>query len=87
MVIGQALPYGVGDVVRLVATLDESRQHLIGETGTVVAVQPGNRFVMAAVTFGVNDRRWTMVYEVDELELVERYGHGVKFLGRKQQAD
>ena len=41
MVIGQALPYGVGDVVRLVATLDESRQHLIGETGTVVAVQPG----------------------------------------------
>ncbi len=87
MVIGQALPYGVGDVVRLVATLDESRQHLIGEIGTVVAVQPGNRFVMAAVTFGDSDRRWTMVYEVDELELVERYGHGVKFLGRKRQTD
>ncbi|HAF69108.1 MAG TPA: hypothetical protein DCX77_10245 [Acidimicrobiaceae bacterium] len=87
MVIGQALPYGVGDVVRLVATLDESRQHLIGETGTVVAVQPGNRFVMAAVTFQGSDRRWTMVYDVDELELVERYGHGVKFLGRKKQAD
>ncbi|MBM44984.1 MAG: hypothetical protein CL458_01885 [Acidimicrobiaceae bacterium] len=87
MVIGQALPYGVGDVVRLAATLDESRQHLVGEIGTVVAVQPGNRFVMAAVTFGDSDRRWTMVYEVDELELVERYGHGVKFLGRKRQTD
>ena len=84
MVIGQALPYGVGDVVRLAATMDESRKHLIGQTGTVVAVQPGNRFVMAAVTFEDSERRWTMVYEVDELELVERYGHGVKFLGRKK---
>jgi len=25
-----------------------------------------------------------MVYEVDQLELVERYGHGVNFLGRRQ---
>ena len=84
MVIGQALPYGVGDVVRLTATSDDSRQHLIGQTGTVVAIQPGNRFVMAAVKFEDSERRWTMVYEVDELELVERYGHGVKFLGRKE---
>jgi hypothetical protein len=83
MVIGQSLPFGVGDVVRLTATSDESRQHLVGETGTVVAIQPGNRFVMAAVKFEGNDRRWTMVYEVDELELIERYGHGVKFLGRR----
>ena len=40
MVIGQALPYGVGDTVRLVDTSDESRRHLIGQQGTVVAVQP-----------------------------------------------
>ena len=84
MVIGQALPYGVGDVVRLTATSDDSRQHLIGHTGTVVAIQPGNRFVMAAVKFEDSERRWTMVYDVDELELGERYGHGVKFLGRKE---
>jgi len=84
MVIGQALPYGVGDVVRLTATSDDSRQHLIGQTGTVVAIQPGNRFVMAAVKFDESERRWTMVYDVDELELVERYRHGVKFLGRKE---
>ena len=84
MVIGQALPYGVRDVVRLTATSDDSRQHLIGQTGTVVAIQPGNRFVMAAVKFEDSERRWTMVYDVDELELVERYGHGVKFLGRKE---
>ena len=84
MVIGQALPYGVGDVVRLTATSDDSRQHLIGQTGTVVAIQPGNRFVMAAVKFEDSERRWTMVYDGDELELVERYGHGVKFLGRKE---
>ena len=84
MVIGQALPYGVGDVVRLTATSDDSRQHLIGQTGTVDAIQPGNRFVMAAVKFEDSERRWTMVYDVDELELVERYGHGVKFLGRKE---
>ena len=56
MVIGQALPYGVGDTVRLVDTSDESRRHLIGQQGTVVAVQPGNRFVMAAVKFEENDR-------------------------------
>ena len=87
MVIGQALPYGVGDVVRLAATSDDSRQHLIGQTGTVVAIQPGNRFVMAAVKFEESERRWTMVYDVDELELVERYGHGVKFLGRKEQTE
>ena len=85
MVIGQALPYGVGDVVRLAATSDDSRQHLIGQTGTVVAIQPGNRFVMAAVKFEDSERRWTMVYDVDQLELIERYGHGVKFLGRKEQ--
>ena len=84
MVIGQALPYGVGDVVRLTATSDDSRQHLIGQTGTVVAIQPGNGFVMAAVKFEDSERRWTMVYDVDELELIERYGHGVKFLGRKE---
>jgi hypothetical protein len=24
-----------------------------------------------------------MVYGVDELKLIDRYGHGVKFLGRK----
>ena len=84
MVIGQALPYGVGDVVRLTETSDDSRQHLIGQTGTVVAIQPGNRFVMAAVKFEDSERRWTMVYDVDELELIERYGHGVKFLGRKE---
>lgn len=87
MVIGQALPYGVGDVVRLTATLDDSRQHLIGQTGTVVAIQPGNRFVMAAVKFEDSERRWTMVYDVDELALVERYGHGVNFLGRKEQTE
>jgi len=83
MVIGQSLPFGVGDVVRLAATSDESRQHLVGEVGTVVAIQPGNRFVMAAVKFDSNDRRWTMVYGVDELELIERYGHGVTFLDRR----
>ena len=87
MVIGQALPYGVGDTVRLVDTSDESRRHLIGQQGSVVAVQPGNRFVKAAVKFDDSDRRWTMVYEVDQLDLVERYGHGVKFLGRRQQSD
>jgi hypothetical protein len=87
MVIGQALPYGVGDVVRLTATSDDSRQHLVGQTGTVVAIQPGNRFVMAAVKFEDSERRWTMVYNVDELELVERYGHGVNFLGRKEQTE
>ena len=86
MVIGQALPFGVGDVVRLSATSDESRIHLVGKRGTVVAVQPGNRFVMAAVKFDDSDKRWTMVYKVDELELVERYGHGVKFLGRKDRS-
>jgi len=42
---------------------------------------------MAAVKFEESERRWTMVYDVDELELVERYGHGVKFLGRKEQAE
>ncbi len=87
MVIGQALPYGVGDVVRLTGTSDESRQHLVGRQGTVVAIQPGNRFVMAAVKFEDSERRWTMVYEVDELELVERYGHGVSFLGRRPRND
>ena len=84
MVIGQALPFGVGDIVRLTATSDESRRHLEGQTGTVVAVQPGNRFVMAAVKFEDSDRRWTMVYDVDELELLERYGYGVKFPGPRQ---
>ncbi len=83
MVIGQSLPFGVGDVVRLTATSDESRQHLVDQTGTVVAVQPGNRFVMAAVKFEDDERRWTMVYDVDELELIERYGHGVRFSGRR----
>jgi hypothetical protein len=83
MVIGQSLPFGVRDVVRLTATSDESRQHLVGEAGTVVAIQPGNRFVMAAVKFESSDRRWTMVYGVDELELIERYGHGVKFLDHR----
>ena len=52
----------------------------------MVAVQPGNRFVMAAVKFDDSDKRWTMVYKVDELELVERYGHGVQFLGRKDRS-
>ena len=83
MVIGQSLPFGVGDVVRLAATSDESRQHLVDQTGTVVAVQPGNRFVMAAVKFEDDERLWTIVYDVDELELIERYGHGVRFSGRR----
>ena len=83
MVIGASLPFGVGDVITLTATEDESRKHLVGETGTVVAVQPGNRYVMAAVKFESSERRWTMVYGVDELKLIDRYGHGIKFLGRK----
>ncbi|MEE3255817.1 MAG: hypothetical protein VX222_00910, partial [Actinomycetota bacterium] len=76
-----------GYVVLITWSSDESRQHLVGRQGTVVAIQPGNRFVMAAVKFEESERRWTMVYEVDELELVERYGHGISFLGRRQRND
>ena len=43
----------------------------------------GFGFVLVAVYFVGIDRRWSLVYEVDEVEVIERYGHGVKFLGRR----
>ncbi|HCB34200.1 MAG TPA: hypothetical protein DEP66_04850 [Acidimicrobiaceae bacterium] len=77
MVVGLSLPFGVGDVVRLTATADDGRRPLVGETGTVVAVQPGSRFVLASVDFDADARSVTLVHGVDEVELVERYAHPV----------
>ena len=77
MVVGLALPFGVGDVVRLSATGDERRDELVGRCGTVIAVRPGDRRVMAIVAFDEGPPQTTLVYGTDEVELVERYRHGV----------
>ena len=82
MVVGLSLPFGVGDVVRLAATTNDERQPLVGEQGTVVAVRPGDRLVMATVKFAPADqpdesgREVTLIYGEDELELVRRFTHG-----------
>lgn len=78
MVVGLALPFGVGDVLRLASTTDERRIELIGRNGTVIAVQPGDRRVMAIVAFDEGPAQTVLVYGTDEAELVERYRHGVR---------
>lgn len=75
MVVGFALPFGVGDTVRLVSTANADRERLVGHTGRVVAVQPGSRRVLAEVDFDDEDRSVALVRGVDELELIERYRH------------
>jgi len=77
VVVGLSLPFGVGDVVRLAATSDERRTSLIGQTATVVGVRPGDRRVMAIVTFENDTAEIVLVYGIDEAEIVERYRHGV----------
>ncbi len=77
MVVGLSLPFGVGDVVRLAETSDERRACMVGWTGTVVGVRPGDRRVMAIVAFDGGPPQTVLVYGVDEAELVERYRHGV----------
>ena len=77
MVVGLALPFGVGDIVRLSATEDERRDVLVGCCGTVIAVRPGDRRVMAIVEFEEGPPQTTLVYGTDDVELVERYRHGV----------
>ncbi len=76
MVVGLSLPFGVGDVVRLTASSNDQRQELVGEQGTVMAVRPGDRLVMATVKFSGDDREVTLIYGEDELELVQRFTHG-----------
>lgn len=77
MVVGLSLPFGVGDIVRLTDTTDERRTPLVGTTGTVVGVRPGDRRVMAIVAFDEGPRETVLVYGIDEAETVERYRHGV----------
>ena len=77
MVVGLSLPFGVGDIVRLASTSDERRSELVGQTGTVVAVRPGDRRVMAIVAFEGAAPETVLVYGLDEAEIVERYRHGV----------
>lgn len=77
MVVGLSLPFGVGDVVRLAGTSDERRASLVGTTGTVVAVRPGDRRVMAIVAFDGGSTQSVLVYGIDKAEVVERYRHGV----------
>ena len=77
MVVGLSLPFGVGDIVRLESTSDERRSSLVGMTGTVVGVRPGDRRVMAIVDFDDGPDETVLVYGVDEAEVVERYRHGV----------
>lgn len=77
MVVGLSLPFGVGDIVRLASTSDERRSELVGRTGTVVAVRPGDRRVMATVAFDDAPPETVLVYGIDEAEVVERYRHGV----------
>ncbi len=75
MVVGLSLPFGVGDVVRLKASTNDVRQELVGELGTVIAVRPGDRLVMAMVKFDAVDHDVTFIHGEDELELVQRYTH------------
>ncbi|WP_419931983.1 hypothetical protein [Candidatus Poriferisodalis sp.] len=77
MVVGLSLPFGVGDLVRLTGTSDERRASLVGTTGTVVGVRPGDRRVMAIVAFDEGPSETVLVYGMDEAEVVERYRHGV----------
>lgn len=77
MVVGLSLPFGVGDIIRLTGSSDERRASLVGTTGTVVGVRPGDRRVMALVTFADGPTETVLVYGIDEAEVVERYRHGV----------
>lgn len=77
MVVGLSLPFGVGDTIRLEGTSDERRTSLVGTTGTVVGVRPGDRRVMAIVAFDESPTETVLVYGIDEAEIVERYRHGV----------
>ena len=77
MVVGLSLPFGVGDIIRLESTSDERRTSLVGTTGTVVGVRPGDRRVMAIVSFDDGPDETALVYGVDEAQIVERYRHGV----------
>ena len=77
MVVGLSLPFGVGDIIRLTATSDERRASLVGTTGTVVGVRPGDRRVMSIVNFDGVPADTVLVYGIDEAEIVERYRHGV----------
>lgn len=77
MVVGLSLPFGVGDIIRLTGTSDERRDSLVGTTGTVVGVRPGDRRVMAVVVFDEGPSETVLVYGIDEAEVVERYRHGV----------
>ncbi len=77
MVVGLSLPFGVGDLVRLTSTSDERRAPLVGTTGTVVGVRPGDRRVMAIVAFDEGSSETVLVYGIDEAEVVERFRHGV----------
>ena len=77
MVVGLSLPFGVGDTIRLEGTSDERRTSLVGTTGTVVGVRPGDRRVMAIVAFDESPAETVLVYGIDEAEIVERYRHGV----------
>ena len=71
------MPFGVGDIIRLANTSDDRRTSLVGTIGTVVGVRPGDRRVMAIVTFEDGPAETVLVYGVDEAEVVERYRHGV----------
>jgi len=77
VVVGLSLPFGVGDLVRLTSTSDERRAPLVGTTGTVVGVRPGDRRVMAIVAFDEGSSETVLVYGIDEAEVVERFRHGV----------
>lgn len=77
MVVGLSLPFGVGDIIRLSGTSDERRSALVGTTGTVVGVRPGDRRVMAIVAFDDATPETVLVYGIDEAEVVQRYRHGV----------
>ena len=77
VVVGLSLPFGVGDIVRLANTSDDRRASLVGTTGTVVGVRPGDRRVMALVAFTDGPTETVLVYGIDEAEVVERYRHGV----------
>ncbi|WP_419908778.1 hypothetical protein [Candidatus Poriferisodalis sp.] len=61
----------------MASTSDERRSELVGQTGTVVAVRPGDRRVMAIVAFDGAAPETVLVYGIDEAEIVERYRHGV----------
>ena len=77
MVVGLSLPFGVGDLIRLTGTSDERRASLVGTTGTVVGVRPGDRRVMAIVAFDGGSSETVLVYGIDEAEVVERFRHGM----------